>query len=70
MTLTCLNLCNKIKETPKTNNIYSSGFKRCRFCEVYLKTNEVRCPCCKTLLAYRPRQHNDHSEFRRSFTRI
>jgi len=32
---------------------YNDGFKRCRRCEYYLQTEELRCNCCHGLLKTR-----------------
>ena len=34
---------------------YSSGYKRCTHCSLFVKTIEIRCPCCKAKLRTKPR---------------
>ncbi len=34
---------------------YSSGYKRCTYCSLFVKTIEIRCPCCSAKLRTKPR---------------
>ena len=35
--------------------MYKPGVKRCRTCEIYLKWDGVRYPCCGYMLSIKPR---------------
>ncbi|MGI9566657.1 MAG: hypothetical protein ACR2LL_06550 [Nitrosopumilus sp.] len=37
------------------NGIKYEYCKRCTFCGLFLKTEQVRCPCCKVILRTKPR---------------
>ncbi len=34
---------------------YGSGQKRCSYCELFILTDEVRCPCCGVILRTKSR---------------
>lgn len=34
---------------------YAIGLKRCSWCEVFLSTEEIRCPCCRMILRTKSR---------------
>ncbi len=53
---TCRGVCIDYK-SPKTPNgqKYLLGHKRCSFCDLFMSVNEVRCPCCSTILRTKPR---------------
>ncbi len=34
---------------------YEFGLKRCSWCEVFMATEEIRCPCCKMILRTKSR---------------
>jgi len=42
---------------------YANGGKRCNHCEIFIKWNGSRCPCCNTVLQIRPsdREHKSKS---------
>jgi len=44
-------LCPKIPNGQK----YLFGCKRCTYCELFMSINEIRCPCCSTVLRTKPR---------------
>ena len=49
--MTCKGICSRHKHTQKWGlPKYSAGLKRCTTCEVFLKTDEVCCPCCNLIL--------------------
>ena len=50
-TMTCKGICSRHKHTQKWGlSKYGAGLKRCSSCEVFFKTDEVRCPCCNLIL--------------------
>ena len=46
MSASCRGLCSRF-ESKQFGNIpkYANGFKRCSYCDVYMKTSDLRCPC-------------------------
>ena len=38
-----------------TSMKYQYGLKRCSWCEVWLDTEQIRCPCCKMILRTKSR---------------
>lgn len=60
---TCIGLCERLKSPPARNNArYKLGQKRCSLCAHYFSTEEVRCPCCKTILRSKSRNRNRNSK--------
>ena len=56
MVQSCKGICVSFKGIPMINSKrYESGQKRCSYCELFLKTPEIRCPCCKTILRTKSR---------------
>ena len=43
-------------------NSYRLGYKRCRICDMYIKHNDNRCPCCRSLLATNPKNNKTRRE--------
>ena len=49
-------ICIQMKHSPVPNaKKYEFGLKRCSWCEVFLATDEIRCPCCKMILRTKSR---------------
>lgn len=44
----CVGVCEQIA-VPMIRH-YSASMKRCRLCDAYFVTGEIRCPCCSTQL--------------------
>ncbi|WP_100183330.1 hypothetical protein [Candidatus Nitrosotenuis aquarius] len=62
--LVCRGYCKtKYKECLGEFSLKYNGQKRCGICDVYLKTQEIKCPCCKSVLHVRPR----HSRAKRKY---
>lgn len=54
--MTCKGICIRHKaEKPVGAGRYSSGQKRCQVCEIFLKWDELWCPCCGYRLRTKPR---------------
>ena len=52
----CKGICTRYKATkPVGAGRYASGQKRCQICEVFMKTDEMWCPCCGYRLRSKPR---------------
>jgi len=56
MGASCKGICLHI-DTEKVPNSrkYQHGLKRCSWCDIWLETDEVRCPCCKMILRTKSR---------------
>ena len=53
---TCKRICQLYKASGMQHNVrYKAGQKRCTHCQVYMITDMVKCPCCKTTLRTKPR---------------
>jgi hypothetical protein len=54
--MTCKGICLRHR-APKPNGHgrYSSGQKRCQVCEIFIKWDELWCPCCGFRLRTKPR---------------
>ena len=44
---------------------YRDGYKYCSRCQLYYKTEEKRCPVCRTILRCNPRKKNAERDKRR-----
>jgi uncharacterized Zn finger protein (UPF0148 family) len=50
----CKNKCSLYSYSTGIRN-YEEGRKSCRVCSIFIKTNEIFCPCCGNTLAVKPR---------------
>ena len=56
MGASCKGICLQLKHKSITNaKKYQFGLKRCSWCEVFMSTEEIRCPCCKMILRTKSR---------------
>ncbi|MDC8437716.1 MAG: hypothetical protein LV468_01800 [Candidatus Nitrosotenuis sp.] len=55
--LKCKGICKtKYRESLGQVSLrYTGGQKRCGVCDVYLKWDDSKCPCCNSILHVRPR---------------
>lgn len=60
---TCKNLCLRIQAQKGEKNYQVS--KRCSLCSVFIKTDDVHCPCCKYVLRYNVRTRKKSVEYKR-----
>ncbi|WP_420544576.1 hypothetical protein [Nitrosopumilus sp.] len=53
----CKGICSRISAENKFGNAnrYAQGYKRCNFCAVFFKINDLRCPCCGLKMRTRSR---------------
>ncbi len=53
--MTCKGICirHKVKKT-FGGGWYDSGAKRCNICEIFIKWDGIRCPCCNGILRIQP----------------
>ena len=76
MGASCKGICIQMKHRPVPNaKKYEFGLKRCSWCEVFLSTDEIRCPCCRMILRTKSRnkkklllEHNSPSDNDTSFS--
>ena len=56
MGASCKGIClqHKVAKVPNSQK-YQFGLKRCSWCEVWLDTESIRCPCCKMILRTKSR---------------
>lgn len=66
----CKNLCGRYRAPrPKasryfvTQGRYEIGQKRCQVCEIFLKWEGIRCPCCNSTLRTRPHPKKYREKF-------
>ena len=56
MAASCRGVCTRFDEAIVATALkYESGYKRCSFCGIFLKTDFIRCPCCNLILRTRSR---------------
>ena len=54
--MACKGICTRHKaQKPIGAGRYSTGQKRCQVCEIFLKWDDLCCPCCGYRLRTRPR---------------
>jgi len=57
MAYRCKGLCVSLKAPTTLNRIrYSIGQKRCSFCAEFFLTEDIRCPCCSSIMRTGPRK--------------
>lgn len=62
--MTCKGICLRHRASkPIGSGRYSSGQKRCQVCEIFIKWDELWCPCC----GYRLRTKRLNSLFKKKF---
>jgi len=69
MVTSCKGICHKYKVTKLHSEMggrYDNGHKRCNECEIFIKWDGKRCPCCSLLLRLRPRSGITRSQFMES----
>ena len=56
MGASCKGICaqHKVVKIPNSQK-YQFGLKRCSWCEIWLDTPKIRCPCCKMILRTKSR---------------
>jgi hypothetical protein len=43
-------ICHHHKAQERSGGKYANGQKRCQVCQIYMKCDGLRCPCCKSKL--------------------
>jgi len=60
----CTGKCKQYKALkPRQIGRYASGQKRCNFCEIFVKFDGLKCPCCNKQLRSLPRSRKDKESF-------
>jgi hypothetical protein len=62
-TMTCKGICYRHRAQQRSGGRYANGQKRCQVCQIYMKWDGLRCPCCKSKL----RSKSRNSPFRKRF---
>lgn len=57
MSGSCTGICIRYDVRQSHRNSFILGYKRCTYCNLYMKHIEPRCPCCKNLLRQRGRNN-------------
>ena len=54
--MVCKGICTRYK-TPKPSRVgrFTDGQKKCRICDIFIKYDGYRCPCCNYILRTSPR---------------
>lgn len=69
--MVCKGLCQQFRELKSENGgIYEEGMKRCTKCDVNMKLEQLRCPCCNGLLRTKPRQGRLKNKILRKQVRV
>ena len=55
MTASCKGVCHRFESKPFGNLRYDKGYKICSYCDVFMKINVLRCPCCTLILRTKSR---------------
>lgn len=62
--MTCKGICIKYKATPPYGmGSYAAGLKKCSMCDIFMKCDGFRCPCCNFALRVKPRKRKDRAKF-------
>jgi predicted amidophosphoribosyltransferase len=64
--MVCKGICVRHKAMkPVGTGRYSTGQKRCQVCEIFIKWDELWCPCCGYRLRTRPRNSKYKTKLQR-----
>jgi len=54
--MACKGICHKYQaKCGQDKSRYGNGQKRCQTCEIYIKWEGLRCPCCSYKLRTKPK---------------
>ena len=54
-TMTCRGICHRHRAQERSGGRYANGQKRCQVCQIYMKWDGLRCPCCRSRLRTKSR---------------
>ncbi len=67
----CKGICHRTKTSSfNSKGLYRTGHRRCNICEVYFKTENLRCVCCNNPLRTKPRNGRYKEPFRKYVTEV
>jgi len=58
MSFICKGKCEKFKSIHTHGFRYEDGEKRCSVCTIFIKIDDIRCPCCSAKLRTKSRISN------------
>jgi hypothetical protein len=53
--MSCKGICIQHRAQVRLGGRYANGQKRCQVCQIYIKWDGLRCPCCGCKVRSRPR---------------
>jgi predicted amidophosphoribosyltransferase len=63
--MSCKGICIRHKaQKPVGSGRYATGQKRCQQCNIFIKWDELWCPCCGYRLRTRPRHFKHKAQLR------
>ena len=63
--MTCKGICIRHKVKKKFGGgWYDSGAKRRNVCNIFIKWDDIRCPCCNSVLRTQPTSGKDKEKLR------
>jgi hypothetical protein len=63
--MSCKGICIRHKVKKKFGGgWYDLGAKRCSVCNIFIKWDEIRCPCCNNVLRTQPNTGKDKEKLR------
>jgi hypothetical protein len=63
--MVCRGICIRHKASgPISYGRYATGNKRCQICEIFIKWDEILCPCCGCRLRVGPRLFKHKTKLR------
>ncbi len=67
--MNCKEICSNyaVKYSPREGGRYESGQKWCSCCEIFIKFEGKRCPCCVCVLRGKPRDSKAREKIIQSF---
>ena len=70
MTTVCKNLCQIDKRFGISSRYYAKGIKYCSHCAKKIAIEDLRCPCCRSILRVRTRSWKAKAKANRVVKRI
>ena len=64
MANSCKGKCSIYRANKTYNGHYFLGHKRCQICEIFIKWDGTRCPCCSSMLRTKPHKKRDKQKMK------
>jgi hypothetical protein len=61
--MTYKGICHRHRGQERSGGRYANGQKRCQVCQIYMKWDRLRCPCCR----FKLRTKSRNSAFKKRF---